>query len=69
MANIKCPDCEKELTSVYYSRSVEFQQVAGEKWIEKNVFSKGFSCPNCHELLGDEVVDELGLAKYVMVGG
>ena len=56
-----CPCCGKELTNVYVARSVELGQVdSGDQWIEKNVFSAGASCPNCHEALSDEVIDELG---------
>jgi len=57
---MNCSNCGRELTNVYVARSVELQQVAGEKWIEKNVFSATASCPNCHEELSDEVIDELG---------
>lgn len=59
---MNCPNCGRELTNVYVARSVELQQGpgGGNKWIEKNVFSSGASCPNCHQELSDEEVDELG---------
>lgn len=57
---MNCPCCGHELTNIYVSRSAELQKPAGERWIEKNVFSATASCPNCHEVLDDETIDELG---------
>lgn len=55
---MECSNCGYEITNVYSSRSVELQW-DGERWIEKNVFSSGISCPNCHEDLSTEQADEL----------
>jgi len=60
---MECPDCGHELTSVYASRSVELEW-DGDEWVEKNVFSSAVSCPNCHEVLSDEDVGELGITGY-----
>ena len=57
---MNCPCCGKELTNVYVARSVELKQPTSNQWIEKNVFSATASCPNCHEELDDDVIDELG---------
>lgn len=57
---MKCRNCGEELTNVYAARSVELQK-EGDKWIEKNVFSAACSCPNCHEELDVETLDELGV--------
>lgn len=54
-------NCGHELATVYSARSVELGQAVSGEWIEKNVFSSGCSCPNCHELLSDEEVDELNI--------
>jgi len=62
---MNCSNCGKELTNVYASRSVELQKGPGDgEWIEKNVFSSGVSCPNCHETLSEEEVNELGITEY-----
>ena len=55
-----CPNCGKELDSIYAARSVELQK-EGDIWIEKNVFSSTCGCPYCHEELGSEELDELGV--------
>ena len=57
---MNCPDCNAELQSVYAARSVELQKEGGT-WIEKNVFSAGCSCPNCHAELDVDTLDELGV--------
>lgn len=58
---MKCSNCGYEFLTVYSARSVELAQPASDKWIEKNVFSSGCSCPNCHTSLSDEQMDELNI--------
>ena len=57
---MKCAECGEEITNVYATRSVELEK-DGDTWIEKNIFSSGCSCPNCHEDISVEDADEMGL--------
>jgi len=62
---MKCPNCGKELTNVYASRSVELEKATnGVDWIEKYVFMSDVCCEHCHQELSKEEVDELGIKGY-----
>ena len=57
---MKCAECGEEITNVYTARSVELEK-DGDTWIEKNVFSSGCTCPNCHADISPEDADEMGI--------
>jgi ribosomal protein L34E len=64
---MNCSNCGKELRNVYASRSVELELQSTNRyseWVEKTIFSSTVSCPNCHEVLSDETITELGIMGY-----
>ena len=57
----KCPCCQKEIDTIFTSRTVHLKFKDG-KWVEEQVDHYfNAQCPLCYEEFGDEDLDKLGV--------